>query len=587
MAIKPLNSVNGFSVGDIGNVVVYANLDIVGNTITADNDLVGNGLVVNGISQLSDISNVKITGGTAGQSITTDGNGNLTFSANFGNSAAVMPYYIPPGQSYIVETNFQGLFTLPIEIDGELEVDGVLIDTRTGSNSISTQVLFDNGGEVTGNAGFNFDMVTGNLTIPGNAQFGGNLLPGANVTYNLGAPFQQWNDLYLAGNTIYLGTSTISTDGSLLLFTNGSGGQLEVSGDASVTTIQNGNSNVSINANGNVVTSVSGNAGVFVVSSTGSNIYGTLSVSGNATVGGILTDNLYRANGQLWNPAITAGSNTQIQYNNNGNLGASNKLTFDDASAVFTMLGNIVATGVKTSNLYYANGNPWDLQQPAGSNTQLQFNNDDNFGASANLTFNTATNQFTVNGNSQFNNVVAGNVISANYLVSNSGCVVIGNGTIAVSGTSAGIFNSSVTDINIGLVSNITLGSTTGSVTVRNNLDVTNVLDAPSITVGDLYSRRTSIPIIGTTIVDTFPASYFRTAKYTMRIANDAGYQAVEVLLVHDDINSIMTVYGSLSTTGNDLVTLTTGLIAGNVELRAAAISANTSVNLLGTYVPD
>ena len=56
MAIKPLNSINGFSVGDIGNVVVYANLDIVGNTITADNDLVGNGLVVNGVSQLSDIS---------------------------------------------------------------------------------------------------------------------------------------------------------------------------------------------------------------------------------------------------------------------------------------------------------------------------------------------------------------------------------------------------------------------------------------------------------------------------------------------------------------------------------------------------
>jgi hypothetical protein len=56
---------------------------------------------------------------------------------------------------------------------------------------------------------------------------------------------------------------------------------------------------------------------------------------------------------------------------------------------------------------------------------------------------------------------------------------------------------------------------------------------------------------------------------------------------VHDDINSIMTVYGSLSTTGNDLVTITTGLIAGNVELRAAAIGPNTSVNLLGTYVPD
>ena len=56
---------------------------------------------------------------------------------------------------------------------------------------------------------------------------------------------------------------------------------------------------------------------------------------------------------------------------------------------------------------------------------------------------------------------------------------------------------------------------------------------------------------------------------------------------MHNNINSIITVYGSLSITQLDLITLATGINGSNVELKATGLNANTSVNLMGTYVPD
>lgn len=40
----------------------------------------------------------------------------------------------------------------------------------------------------------------------------GNLIPSANVTYNLGSETQRWNTIYLAGNTINLGGAQIKAD---------------------------------------------------------------------------------------------------------------------------------------------------------------------------------------------------------------------------------------------------------------------------------------------------------------------------------------------------------------------------------------
>jgi hypothetical protein len=189
-------------------------------------------------------------------------------------------------------------------------------------------------------------------------------------------------------------------------------------------------------------------------------------------------------------------------------------------------------------------------------------------------------------------NISNANVINANYLISSLGCVKIAQGVIAVDGNNAGIFASLVDDVNIGLEANVILGSVTGNVTARGtfnsaNMVSNNTITANNIRVSDLYSNRAPVNVTTDTVIDSFVVGEYRSAKYTIRASNDLGYQALEVLLVHDSINSITTVYGSLSTTGSDIITLESDIITGIVQLRATGLSANTRVNLLGTYVPD
>lgn len=94
--------------------------------------------------------------------------------------------------------------------------------------------------------------------------------------------------------------------------------------------------------------------------------------------------------------------------------------------------GNVATGNLLTDNLLYANGTPWDLQQPAGSNTEIQFNLNNNFGASANLTFDTTGNLLTVNATANIANLnVAGNVVGGNILttgeISATGNLTAGN----------------------------------------------------------------------------------------------------------------------------------------------------------------
>ena len=81
------------------------------------------------------------------------------------------------------------------------------------------------------------------------------------------------------------------------------------------------------------------------------------------------------------------GSNTQVIFNDDAALSGSANYTFYKTTNVLTVTGNIAATRVLTDNLLYANGVAWDLQEPAGSNTQVVFNYNGDFGANAAFTF--------------------------------------------------------------------------------------------------------------------------------------------------------------------------------------------------------
>ena len=183
--------------------------------------------------------------------------------------------------------------------------------------------------------------------------------------------------------------------------------------------------------------------------------------------------------------------------------------------------------------------------------------------------------------------IASGNANITGNISSTAGSLTLSTGTLAVSGNDAGIFTSSISNINLGLVANISMGSTTGNVTARGNLIVQNTAIITNLKVSDIYSNRTPISVTTDTIIDSFPVIKYRSAKYTMRVNSDDGYQAVEVLLIHDNVDSYVTIYGSLSTIGFDIIALSTNILSGNVRLLATTGSANTTVNLLGVYVAD
>jgi len=122
-----------------------------------------------------------------------------------------------------------------------------------------------------------------------------------------------------------------------------------------------------------------------------------------------------------------------------GNVVAINNISADTANIAgnvvvgnVSTVGNVAAGNVLTNNLLYANGAPWDLQEPAGSNTEIQFNNNSQFGATANFTFNTTANLLTVNATANIANLnVAGNVFGGNILttgeISATGNLTAGN----------------------------------------------------------------------------------------------------------------------------------------------------------------
>ena len=104
----------------------------------------------------------------------------------------------------------------------------------TATNGVLSATTGDIEG-VTAGTGLSGGGTSGTVTvnIDHTATWDGNLIPGANATYDLGSSSAVWNDLYLAGSTINLGGTTISVSGGQLQF---GGSNVSVAGDATTNT---------------------------------------------------------------------------------------------------------------------------------------------------------------------------------------------------------------------------------------------------------------------------------------------------------------------------------------------------------------
>ena len=190
-----------------------------------------------------------------------------------------------------------------------------------------------------------------------------------------------------------------------------------------------------------------------------------------------------KSSGSVESFPTVGGSNTQVFFNDDNAIGGNANLIFDKATSVLTVTGNVDATRVLTDNLLYANGTPYDFQQPAGSNTQVIFNDEGDFGADSTFTFDKTTDTLSAT------NVVATALTGELQTASQTNITSVGTLTaLAVTGNSdAGNLNAtntlSGTDLSIS--GNGVIG---GNLTVNGDLTYVNVssfdVEDPIITMG-------------------------------------------------------------------------------------------------------
>jgi len=461
-----LANVANFAVNLVTNNATV-NLELTGNTANFSGNVVA--LNTNaGNLLLANVANIS------GNLITNNSTINLQLQANTANFSGNVQM-----DKWLTVADTANVGNL--RTDHILYANGVPWDLQEAAGA-NTEIQYNDGvGNFGASANFTFNYATNLLTVTGNANIASNLYVA---------------DTALIGN--------VRTDH--ILYANGQPWDLqEAAGSNTQIQFNDGNTNFGASANftfnqATNLLDVVGNANI------ASNLY----VADTALLGNMRTDHLLYANGSPWDLQEAAGLVTYIQYNaDNGDFGASANFTYNDTTQLFTIAGNISASNaslgnlasanyinvlanlsvadtanvgvLRTNYLLYANGQPWDLQEAAGSNTQIQYNDGNtNFGASANFTFNPATNLLNVIGNANVTNFNASGTINAIGNIS-AGNANLGN--LTTSNYFHGIFdNTSSSQPNItsvGNLTNLTIGNATSNVVIVNgNITATGNINA-------------------------------------------------------------------------------------------------------------
>jgi len=156
----------------------------------------------------------------------------------------------------------------------EAPQSGDLIDVRTVTTTTSVTSISNSPG----------NAIVGTNATQAIVEITGNLNPTANVTYSLGNSTARWKDLYLSGNSLYIGNIIMkNVTGNTVAFyaADGTTPATIDSTNVDTTTIANGTSSVSVIASGGNIRANVGGSTIALVYSGGANITGVLAVSGN------------------------------------------------------------------------------------------------------------------------------------------------------------------------------------------------------------------------------------------------------------------------------------------------------------------
>jgi hypothetical protein len=240
-----------------GNVVVSvagnSNIFTVtgtGANVTGTFNITGN-FTAGGTSNLGPASNVIITGGSANYVLKTDGAGNLSWTAlptltstvdNFTGNGSQNTYTlsVTPANKNYTTVSYNGALLIrdSYSLSGanivfaNAPANGAKIEvtslTSTGAmiGGSDTHVQYNSNGTLAGSSTFTFDAGNTRLTANNLAvsniftanRVGSDLIPNANITYDLGTNTNRWRDIWLSNSTIHLGNVSISaTEGTVVL----------------------------------------------------------------------------------------------------------------------------------------------------------------------------------------------------------------------------------------------------------------------------------------------------------------------------------------------------------------------------------
>jgi hypothetical protein len=204
------------------------------------------------------------------------------------------------------------------------------------------------------------------------------------------------------------------------------------------------------------------------------------------------------------------------------NIDVTGDFTVNSLSAT----ANLSAANIKTNNLLYANGAPYALTSNAsGTNTQVQFNDANSFGGSANFTFDKTTNKLTATfiagDGSNLANIAGANVTGQ---VSNAGIA----GTVYTNSqpniTSLGNLTSlTITgNVNLGAVANVRItGGTNAQILSTDGNGNLNWVSQVSLTG---YATETYVSNTVANLVNSAPALLDTLGEIANAIGNDASF---------------------------------------------------------------
>jgi hypothetical protein len=507
-------------------------------------------------------------------------------------------------------TNVTG--NLIVNAGGFLYGDGTYLTNVGGGNVIATKIVEGNSSvDIDGANGNVVTAVNGaNVLVTATAQttITGNFNPSANVTYSLGNTTNRWSNLWLSGNTIYIGGSNISANASTLTFggnaivtqnANGnvSGGNVTANtvsttgnitgsyilGNGSqltgidATSIQNGTSNVKTLSSANVTVSVAGTANVAVFATTGEYVTGVVSASGNVIGSNIIGNGYFLTsiNGAnvtgLNTAAISNGTSNVTIATSNGNITTGVNGT---ANVVVTATTGQYVTGVVSANGNVTGGNVTTagLVSATGNATAGNVNTAGLISATGNVTGGNIRTAGQVSATS----TITGGTLLAGGISLTGNSITSTNTTITIDPNSAGGVDGAVIIAgNLSVQGNVTyidsnvITTNEKSITLANNQSTGAALDGAGIDIGNAnqyYWRYNNATTSWQANIGITPA-----ANATLNLGGTSNYWAN--IYAGNTIIS-----GSETVTGN--------VQAGNIRT-TGTISATGQIKTSGDFIAE